>query len=238
MKNPFTQLFRARNKPGATDSVSSASTFYFGSSAAGKSVTASTAIQMSTVYACVRVIAETIASLTLDVYQDQGEGSAKAMYHPLYPVLHDEPQQRDDLLCVAGNAACASAAVGQRLLSDHPQQSEPDSRTLSAAAGSYGSGPRQCGYADLYLFHRQRVNLRPEDVLHIPGLGFDRIMGYSPIVHERMPSVWDSPPKNLNKLGSTYARDVVCAALPISCRLASSSCPCPALPYLWPVSRQ
>lgn len=46
---------------------------------------------MSTVYACVRVIAETIASLTLDVYQDQGEGSAKAMYHPPYPVLHDEP---------------------------------------------------------------------------------------------------------------------------------------------------
>ena len=157
MKNPFTRLFRARNKPGATDSVSTASTFYFGSSAAGKSVTASTAIQMSTVYACVRVIAETIASLTLDVYQDQGEGSAKAMYHPLYPVLHDEPQQRDDLLCVAGNAACASAAVGQRLLSDHPQQSEPDSRTLSAAAGSYGSRPRQCGYADLYLFHRQRT---------------------------------------------------------------------------------
>ena len=63
MKNPFIRLFRARDKPGATDSVSSAPTFYFGSSAAGKSVTASTAIQMSTVYACVRVIAETIAGL-------------------------------------------------------------------------------------------------------------------------------------------------------------------------------
>ena len=42
MKNPFTRLFRARDKPGATDSVSSAPTFYFGSSAAGKSVTANT----------------------------------------------------------------------------------------------------------------------------------------------------------------------------------------------------
>ena len=63
MKNPFIRLFRARDKPGATDSVSSAPTFYFGSSAAGKSVTASTAIQMSTVYACARVIAETIARL-------------------------------------------------------------------------------------------------------------------------------------------------------------------------------
>ena len=40
MKNPFMRLFRARDKPGATDSVSSAPTFYFGPSAAGKSVTA------------------------------------------------------------------------------------------------------------------------------------------------------------------------------------------------------
>ena len=46
MKNPFSRFFRARDKPGATDSVSSAPTFYFGASAAGKSVTASTAIQM------------------------------------------------------------------------------------------------------------------------------------------------------------------------------------------------
>ena len=83
MKNPFIRLFRARDKPGVTDSVSSAPTFYFGSSAAGKSVTASTAIQMSTVYACVRVIAETIASLPLHVYQNQGEGSVKALEHPL-----------------------------------------------------------------------------------------------------------------------------------------------------------
>ena len=88
MKNPFSRFFRARDKPGATDSVSSAPTFYFGSSAAGKSVTASTAIQMSTVYACVRVIAETIASLPLHVYQNQGEGSVKALDHPLYPILH------------------------------------------------------------------------------------------------------------------------------------------------------
>ena len=91
MKNPFTRLFRARDKPGATDSVSSAPTFYFGSSAAGKSVTASTAIQMSTVYACVRVIAETIASLPLHVYQNQGEGSVKALEHPLYPIIPSKP---------------------------------------------------------------------------------------------------------------------------------------------------
>ena len=47
MKNPFTALFRARDKP--RDSVSAAPVFYFGTSGAGKSVTAQTAIQLSTV---------------------------------------------------------------------------------------------------------------------------------------------------------------------------------------------
>ena len=46
MKNPFTALFRARDKP--RDSVSAAPVFYFGTSGAGKSVTAQTAIQLST----------------------------------------------------------------------------------------------------------------------------------------------------------------------------------------------
>lgn len=54
MKNPFTRLFHARDKP--KDSVSSAPTFYFGSSNAGKSVSVNSAVQLSAVYACVRVI--------------------------------------------------------------------------------------------------------------------------------------------------------------------------------------
>ena len=73
MKNPFSSLFRARDKPGRQpspkDAVSGAPSFFFGSSGAGKSVTVQTAIQLSTVYACVRVISETIASLPLGVYQ-------------------------------------------------------------------------------------------------------------------------------------------------------------------------
>ena len=133
-------------------------------------------------------------------------------------------------LLLWGNAYCqiirSSRSQTLRLYPLLPDRMEVDRDNVGTLTYTYSTGSGQ------------RVNLRPEDVLHIPGLGFDRIMGYSPIVLERMPSVWDSPPKNLNKLGSTYERDVVCTALPISCRLASSSCPCPALPYLWPVSRQ
>ena len=71
MKNPFAGLFRARDKP--RDVVSAATTFSFGGSSAGKSVTPRNAIQVSVVYACVRVIAETIASLPFGVFQDTKE---------------------------------------------------------------------------------------------------------------------------------------------------------------------
>ena len=81
--------FKARDKP--TDAVSAAPVFYFGTSTAGNSVTARSAIQVSTVYACVRVISETIASLPIHVYEQTESGSKKALEHPLYKVLHDEP---------------------------------------------------------------------------------------------------------------------------------------------------
>ena len=89
MKNPFVGLFRPRDKP--RNAISAAPTFFFGSSNAGKSVNPKNAVQMSTVYACVRVIAETIASLPLAVYEETETGSQKATDHPLYRILHDEP---------------------------------------------------------------------------------------------------------------------------------------------------
>ena len=42
-------------------------------------------------YACVRVIAETIASLPFAVYEETDKGSVKAADHPLYRIIHDEP---------------------------------------------------------------------------------------------------------------------------------------------------
>ncbi len=92
MKNPFSGLFRARDKP--QDSVSAAPVFYFGTGGSGKSVTVQSAIQLSTVYACVRVISETIASLPLGIYETVNDGNEKATDHPLYRLLHDEPNSK------------------------------------------------------------------------------------------------------------------------------------------------
>jgi HK97 family phage portal protein len=66
--------------------------FSFGQSAAGKSATEHSAMQMTAVFACVRVLAESIASLPLHVYQRGEDGNQeKAENHPLYFLLHDEP---------------------------------------------------------------------------------------------------------------------------------------------------
>ncbi len=83
MKNPFLFLFRARDKPGSQsspkDAVSGATTFSFGMAGSGKSVNARTAIQVSAVYACVRVIAGTVASLPFSVYEQDKTGNQKAL---------------------------------------------------------------------------------------------------------------------------------------------------------------
>ncbi len=68
--------------------------FHVGRSWSGKSVTERTALQQTAVYACVRIIAETIASLPLHFYRYTEEGKEKDYAHPLYRILHDEPKQK------------------------------------------------------------------------------------------------------------------------------------------------
>lgn len=185
MKNPFTALFRARDKP--RDSVSAAPVFYFGTSGSGKSVTAQTAIQLSTVYACVRVISETVASLPLGVYEATDDGNLKAGDHPLYHLLHDEPNAemtsfvfREVMLAhllLYGNSYSQIIRSGKNtvvglypLLPDH-MDVDRDSKGNLTYTYITSDG--------------KTVVIKPQDILHIPGLGFDGIIGYSPIALEK-----------------------------------------------------
>ena len=184
-------MFRARDKPhrqtSPQDTVSAAPTFSFGSSMSGKSVTPSSAIQVSAVYACVRVIAETIASLPLHVYESTDAGSRKANEHPLYRLLHDEPNTemtsfiwREVMLShllLYGNSYCQILRSGRSkivglypLLPDHMAV---DRDTKGKLTYTYTTS------------EGRMEQLNPEDVLHIPGLGFDGVMGYSPIALEK-----------------------------------------------------
>ena len=187
MNNPFTRLFRARDEPRPMDAVSAAPVFYFGTSGSGKAVTARTAIQVSTVYACVRVIAETVASLPLHVYESTDKGSRKATEHALYRILHDEPNTemtsfvwRETMLThllLHGNSYSQILRNGRgHILGLYPllpDRMEVDRDSSGKLTYTYTTTEGRT--------HR----LRPEDVLHIPGLGFDGVIGYSPIALEK-----------------------------------------------------
>jgi HK97 family phage portal protein len=166
--------------------VSGATAFFFGTSSAGKNVQPRTAVQVSAVYACVRVIAETIASLPLHLYKYESKGSIKATEHPLYRLLHDEPNSemtsfifRETMathLLLWGNSYSQIIRNGRgEVLGLYPLLAE----NMLVDRDSKGNL--------MYSYQKDGIwyPLKPRDVLHIPGLGFDGIVGYSPIALER-----------------------------------------------------
>lgn len=80
----FTGIFRSRDKP--TNSINgNGYRFLFGGSTSGKSVNERSAMQMTVVYACMRILSESIASLLVHLYQYKDAGSkVKTLEHPLY----------------------------------------------------------------------------------------------------------------------------------------------------------
>ena len=64
----FSGLFRSRDKP-QNRTTGSAYSFFFGNSSAGKRVNERSAMQMTAVYSCVRILAEAVAGLPLHLYR-------------------------------------------------------------------------------------------------------------------------------------------------------------------------
>ena len=84
-------LFRSRDAP-KDSTAGSAYRFFMGGSSSGKQVNKRSAMQMTAVYSCVRILSEAVAGLPLHFYRYTDDGSKeKAINHPLYFVLHDEP---------------------------------------------------------------------------------------------------------------------------------------------------
>lgn len=89
----ITSYFKSRDKP-QNRTAGSAYTFYMGGTTSGKAVTERSAMQMTAVYSCVRILAEAVAGLPLHLYKYTDSASKeKALDHPLYHLLHDEPKR-------------------------------------------------------------------------------------------------------------------------------------------------
>jgi len=140
-------------------------------------------MQTTAVYSCVRILSEAIAGLPLHTYQYKPDGGKeKAINHQLYYLLHDEPNPemtsfvfRETLmshLLLWGNAYAQIIRDGRgNPLALYPLL--PDRMTVNRTANG------ELYYQ--YCSDSGEVILHKEEVLHIPGLGFDGIVGYSPI---------------------------------------------------------
>lgn len=191
MKLPLiSNLIKSRAGP-KNNFLGSTYSFFFGNTTSGKMVNERTAMQTTAVYACVRILSETIASLPLHTFKTTEKGKEKATEHHIYKLLAEEPNSemtsfvfRETLmghLLLWGNAYAQIIRDGRgRVIALYPLL--PNKVTVDRTENgeiyyiytrSEGDGPTSSGYSQIYL--------RSDEVLHIPGLGFDGLVGYSPI---------------------------------------------------------
>ncbi len=182
---------QARDKP--VDKAADAGyLFLFGRTTSGKPVNERTAMQTTAVYACVRILAEAVASLPLHVYEYQDDGGKKLVHdHPLYYLLHDEPNPemtsfvfRETLmshLLIWGNAYAQIIRDGAgRVLGLYPLLPDKMDVQRDDKGNIYYVYSRNSDENPMFKEYGN-IKLKAEDVLHIPGLGFDGLIGYSPI---------------------------------------------------------
>ncbi|MFC0132749.1 phage portal protein [Massilia eurypsychrophila] len=140
------------------------------------------ALQLSTVWACIRLIAETISTLPLLVYERDGEARKIARDHPLFALLHDSPnadmtavefwEAVVSQLCLWGNAYCLkSFGAAGRLVALDPLN--PALMTVRRTL----DGAITFVYAD----PRGRREYSEAEIWHVKGFGTDGLMGQSPI---------------------------------------------------------
>jgi len=155
-----------------------------GQAKAGVMVTEKTAMNATAVFACVRILAETLASLPFPVYTRlEGGGKRRAPEHPLYNVLHDAPNPymtsfalRETLmghLVTWGNAYANIKRDGRGQVTELWPLRPDRMREVK-----WDNGKLKYYYQ---IDDGTISAINSSAVLHIAGLGFDGVMGYSPI---------------------------------------------------------
>lgn len=186
------KLFKSRDHPKVDNrTVGSSYSFYMGGSSAGKNVNERSAMQMTAVYSCVRILAEAVAGLPLHLYRYKEDGGKeRAIDNNLYHLLHDEPNKemssfifRETLmthLLLWGNAYAQIIRNGKgEVVALYPLMPNKMQVDRDENGELYYIYTRSSEEAK--TMEGATVYLTPRDVLHIPGLGFDGLVGYSPI---------------------------------------------------------
>ncbi|CZZ76772.1 phage portal protein [Enterobacter sp. 04-C-01-SI_S15] len=154
---------------------------WYGTSSSGKTVTADKAIKLSAVWACVRLLSESISTLPLKIYVRQPDGSRKAATdHPAYSVLCRRPNSEMTpsrfmlmvvaSICLRGNAFIEKKFIANRLVSLVPLL--PQNMVVIRLS----SGTLQYKYTE---DGTERI-IPIKNMMHIRGFGLDGVCGMMP----------------------------------------------------------
>ena len=174
-----------------TNNLSTSRNFFWGGSTSGPFVNENTALQTAAVFACIRVISEAVASLPIHVYRYTDGGQEMLYKHPLHRLLHDAPNPemtsfdlRETLmshLLLYGNAYAQivrnNAGRVMALYPLMPNKMEVSRNESGEIYYTYWRNSDEARKGD----PSGNVTLSRDYVLHIHGLGFDGLTGYSPI---------------------------------------------------------
>jgi HK97 family phage portal protein len=155
---------------------------WFGTSSSGKVVTADKAIQLSSVWACIRLLSESISTLPLKVYMREADGSRKlAQDHPAYQVLCRRPNMemtpsRFMLLvvasiCLRGNAFVEKKMIGRKLVALDPLL--PQNMVVKRLP----TGKLEYTYTE----NGAKRVIPVDRMMHIRGFGLDGVCGMMPL---------------------------------------------------------
>ena len=140
---------------------------------------------MIAVWACVRVISETVASLPFPVYRRLERGRERVHDHQVYRLLNLQPNPEVTPITFreAVTAHVLTWGNGYIYINRNRYTGDPESLWLLLPDRTY---PVRIG-EDRRLVYRtlrpdgSEMYIAADDVIHIAGLGYDGLVGYSPI---------------------------------------------------------
>jgi HK97 family phage portal protein len=139
---------------------------------------------MSAVYACQRVIAEDLASLPLPLYRrGKTRGKTRATGHPLYTVLHDQPNPLMTSFQFRETMMLHLLSRGNAFAEIQRTNGWPSALWPIPASRVSARRRKDTGELDYYVSPRigAPARLAARDMFHIPGLSLDGVWGISPI---------------------------------------------------------
>lgn len=157
---------------------------------AGVEITERNALSIAAVFACVRAIAEDVAKLPLIVYRTSGESDrARVPNHPLYRLLHNTPNPEMTSFDLRSTVTAHALLWGngyveiERDGTGRPRALWPMEPDRVAVRRSSVDGSIIYVYAD--PSDGVRRTLFADDVVHVRGLGYDGLVGYSVVYWAR-----------------------------------------------------